>query len=107
MNHNIKIQIPLDKIESFCKKWNVSELALFGSALRSDFNINTSDLDFMITFSPGTNWGWEIVTMKDELELIFQRPVDLITKKAVEKSKNPYRKKEILEFCQVIYEQAA
>ena len=107
MNTNYKIEIPLEKIVSFCKKWNISEFAFFGSVLRDDFDPKNSDIDIMITFTPNHHWGWEIVTMKEELELIFKRPIDLITKKAIENSKNPFRKKEILESYQVVYEKVA
>lgn len=107
MNTNYQVEIPLDKIKSFCKKWQISELALFGSVLRSDFDQKNSDIDVLITFIPGHSWGWEIVTMKEELEIIFNRSIDLVTKKAIENSRNPYRKKEILESYQVVYEEAA
>ncbi len=107
MNKKYPIEIQIEKIKEFCQKWKVQELALFGSVTRNDFDKNKSDVDVLITFLPGQNWAWEIVTMKEELELIFNRPVDLLTKKAVESSKNPYRKKEILESYEVIYEQAA
>jgi len=107
MNKKYPIEIQIDKIKSFCQKWKISELALFGSITRNDFDQNKSDVDVLITFLPDQNWAWEIVTMKEELESIFNRPVDLLTKKAVENSKNPYRKKEILDSYEVIYEQAA
>ena len=107
MNTNYQIEIPLEKITAFCKKWKISELALFGSVLRSDFDQKNSDIDVLITFIPGHSWGWEIVTMKEELEIIFNRPIDLVTKSAIENSKNPYRKKEILESYQVVYDEAA
>ncbi len=101
------IDLPLEEIRKFCQKWKIKELALFGSVTREDFDQNKSDIDVLITFLPDQHWAWEIVTMKEELELIFNRPVDLLTKKAIENSRNPYRKKEILESYEVIYEQAA
>jgi predicted nucleotidyltransferase len=103
----LPIQISMNQIETFCKKWKVRELALFSSVLRKDFNPQTSDVDILISFLPGENWGLEIVTMKEELEIIFNRKVDLIEKIAVEKSRNPIRKKEILNSYEVLYEQAA
>jgi predicted nucleotidyltransferase len=30
----IQIQIPKEKIEAFCRKWQITEFALFGSVLR-------------------------------------------------------------------------
>jgi predicted nucleotidyltransferase len=103
----LPIQISMDQIEAFSKKWKVKKLALFGSVLRKDFNPQTSDIDVLISFLPGDNWGWEIVTMKEELENIFHRKVDLIGKTAIEKSRNPIRKNEILNSYEVLYEQAA
>lgn len=107
MKKKYPIEIPINKIKDFCQKWKIKELALFGSVTRDDFDQSKSDIDVLVTFLPDQHWAWEIVTMKEELELIFNRRVDLLTKKAIESSKNPYRKKEILGSYEVIYEQAA
>lgn len=102
------IEIQIDKIESFCQKWKVKEFALFGSILRVDFNPSKSDVDVLLTFLHSQNLSlFDIIDMKEELELIFKRKVDLVNKESIEKSKNPYKKKEILENYEVIYEQAA
>jgi len=106
MNVN-KVEIPVKKIEVFCQKWLVKQMAIFGSVLRDDFDPQTSDIDILIEFLPEASWGFEIATIKQELEIIFKRPVDLVSKKAIEQSRNPYRKKEILESFKVIYDQAA
>jgi predicted nucleotidyltransferase len=75
-------QIPIDKqaITEFCRKWHVTELALFGSVLRDDFGPE-SDVDVLVTFEDGFSLGWEIVTMEDELSAIVGRKADLVTKK--------------------------
>ena len=49
MKTDSKIEIPLDKIEVFCRKWKIKELSLFGSVLREDFRPD-SDVDFLVTF---------------------------------------------------------
>lgn len=41
--------------------------------------------------------------MRDELEAMFNRKVDLIVKSAIERSKNWLRRKNILESAQIIY----
>ncbi|RLA63743.1 MAG: nucleotidyltransferase [Epsilonproteobacteria bacterium] len=102
-----KIEIPIKEIEAFCKKWKVAEFALFGSVLREDFDIQKSDIDILYVFTPDAKWGWDIVDMKEELENIFGRHVDLVSKKAIEKSSNPYRKESILSSYEVIYDKAA
>ena len=95
--------MPQQKIENFCRKWKIEELALFGSVLREDFDAEKSDIDVLITFQPDVVWGWDLVEMKDELESIFGRRVDFLEKKIVERSKNYYRKKAILSAYEVIY----
>jgi len=104
---DLNINIPIKEIDAFCSKWLVKQMAIFGSALRDDFDPKTSDIDILIEFLPEASWGFEIATIKQELEEIFKKPVDLVSKKAIEKSKNPYRKKEILDSSKVIYDQAA
>ena len=48
-----------------------------------------------------------MVEMKEDLEGVFQRKVDLLSKKGVERGKNKLRKEEILNSARVIYVKAA
>ncbi|WP_200929915.1 nucleotidyltransferase family protein [Nostoc piscinale] len=97
------IELPMEQIQEFCQKWQVTEFALFGSVLRDDFRTD-SDIDILITFSPTAKRGLtETLQMRDELQAIFNRPVDLIVKAAIERSENWLRRKNILESAQVIY----
>jgi predicted nucleotidyltransferase len=41
--------------------------------------------------------------MKEELETLLEREVDLLTRRAVEQSRNWLRRREILSTAQVIY----
>jgi uncharacterized protein len=87
----------------FCRRWKVSELAVFGSALRDDFRPE-SDVDVLVTFAGGVRWSLlDLVTMQDELSNLWQRPVDLLTRRAVERSHNWIRRKAILESAEVVY----
>ena len=94
------------KIEPFCKKWMIQELAIFGSFLRVDFD-DQSDVDVLITFLPNVTWGFEIAELREELSQIFKRRIDILNKRSLEMSKNTYKKDEILKSCKVIYDQAA
>lgn len=96
------IALPQEALVEFCRRWKVEEFYLFGSVLRKDFNAN-SDVDVMVQFSPDGKWGFEIVEMKQELEKIFKRKVDLLTKKSIEESDNWIRKQEILGTAKLIY----
>lgn len=78
----------MEQIKAFCQKWQVTELALFGSVLREDFR-SDSDIDILITFSPTAKRGLtETLQMRDELQAIFNRKVDLIVKEALKRSDN-------------------
>src|SRR5687768_13820575 len=100
---NVKIKIPKAKIAEFCKRWNVSEFAIFGSALRGDFRPD-SDLDVLVSFKPQAHVTlFDMVRMQDELKDIFGRDVDLISKRGVENGRNYLRRKAILESAQVIH----
>ncbi len=84
----VKVKIPKAKIAEFCKRWNVSELAIFGSALRADFRPD-SDVDVLVSFTPEAKVSlFDMVHMQDELNQIFGRDVDLISKRGVEDSRN-------------------
>ncbi len=100
---NTAIALPMEKIAEFCHKWQITELALFGSILRDDFNPD-SDIDVLLTFAPTAQRGLtETLQMRDELQAIFERKVDLIVKAAIERSQNWLRRKNILESAQIIY----
>ena len=82
----------------------MSEFALFGSVLRDDFRPD-SDVDVLVSFPSyeATPSWFDHVDMQDELEEIFGRPVDLVSRKGVEESTNRFRKAAILGSAQVVY----
>lgn len=99
----MKLNLPDEKISEFCRKWNIVEFALFGSVLREDFRPD-SDVDVLVTFAPGSRVSlFDFPGMQDELQAIFGRPVDLLTRAGIEESRNPYRKKSILDSARVVY----
>ena len=101
--NKLKIKIPKAQIAEFCKRWSVSEFAIFGSALRGDFR-SDSDIDILVSFAPQAHVTlFDMARMQDELKAIFGREVDLISKRGVENSRNYLRRKAILESAQVIH----
>ena len=98
------IELPIRQIEAFCQRWKISEFALFGSILRDDFR-SDSDIDVMVQFSPNShNTLFDLVKMEDELKQIFNRDVDLVTRKGITNSQNYLRREAILDSAQIIYE---
>jgi predicted nucleotidyltransferase len=97
------IDLPMEAIARLGERWQATELSLFGSVLRDDFHPD-SDIDILITFAPEAKRGLtETMQMRDQLQAIFDRKVDLIVKAASERSENWLRCKNILESAQTIY----
>jgi len=97
------IMIPEATLSEFCQRWRIAELALFGSALREDFGPH-SDIDLLVRFSPDTRHTlFDMVRMQDELAELLGRPVDLVSRRGIEGSRNPIRRQAILESAEVIY----
>lgn len=97
------IKLPADKLKAFCRRWKITEFALFGSVLRDDFRPD-SDIDVLVTFAPEAGWSlFDHVTMQDELKAILGRTVDLVSRRGIERSQNYIRRKAILSSAEVIY----
>ncbi len=94
------LDIPDDNLADFCRRWKITELALFGSVLRDDFN-NESDIDVLVTFADDARWSLlDFVSVRQELQDLLGRRVDLVEKPAI---RNPFRRYEILRTYEVIY----
>lgn len=96
----INVSIDIQRIEEFCRRWKVRELSLFGSVLREDFQID-SDIDVLVDLIPGhglTLYDW--LDMIEELQVIFGRRVDLVSKSGI---RNPLRRREILRAAEAVY----
>lgn len=99
------IDLSIAVIADFCDRWQIIEFALFGSVLRDDFRPD-SDIDILYLFAEEARHTlFDLVNIKDELEVIFGRKVDLISRKGIEASLNYLRKQEILSTAITIYEQ--
>jgi predicted nucleotidyltransferase len=75
------LALPIDPITKFCQQWQIIELSLFGSILRDDFHAD-SDIDILL----------DRAQMQEELEAVLSRRVDLISKRAIDRSSNPIRR---------------
>jgi predicted nucleotidyltransferase len=99
----IQTLVSSEKIASFCNRWQMSEFALFGSAVRDDFSPQ-SDIDVLVSFAPHSNWGlFDHIQMRQELKELFGREVDLVTRRALEQSRNALLRSEILSTAKVLY----
>ena len=97
------LELGRPEVAAFCRRWKVRELAVFGSALREDFRAD-SDVDLLVTFEPDANWGLlEQVTMENELAVLLRRRVDLVSRRAIERSTNWIRRQAILDSAEVVH----
>jgi uncharacterized protein len=95
-----KISISHPELVELCKRWKITELALFGSVLSDDFRPD-SDVDVLVTFDPDANWSlFDLVELKAELKTLFGREVDLVEREGI---RNPFRRRSILSSLEVVY----
>ncbi len=99
----LAIELPMDEIRDFCRKWRIRELAVFGSVLTDEFD-DESDIDFLYTFEDDARWGlFKVGAMYMALAELLGREIAFVSKRAIENSDNPYRKREILNSYEVIF----
>ena len=89
-----------------CRRYPVERLYLFGSILTDNFDPAKSDVDIQAIFETLRNQdpierGEQMWRFWNELEVLFGRKVDLLTKPFI---RNPYLRKEVESTRQLIYE---
>jgi len=90
-------------IAVLCRKYGVARLSLFGSALRSDFDADRSDIDVLVEFLPGQHKSlFKLLDMQHALSHVFGRRVDLTTPASLSK----YFRDDVLANAQVLYDAA-
>ena len=74
-----------ETIAALCRQYGVTRLDVFGSALGSDFDLVSSDIDLVVEFAPEPQGSSarRYFDFKDSLEKLFERPVDLVELGAV------------------------
>ncbi len=71
-----------ERLAQVCRRYGVGRLDVFGSMSRGDAG-PTSDIDVLYELAPGARLGWEIENLADELAEILGRPVDLVSRRAL------------------------
>jgi predicted nucleotidyltransferase len=91
---NQQVEEKREQVAAICREHHVRRLALFGSALRDDFDASSSDLDFVVEFEPLATGAYAntYFGLIDALEQLFGRRIDLVEAGSV---RNPYFLREI------------
>ncbi len=97
----LKINIPEEKVVSFCRRNRIRKLAFFGSVLRDDFSAD-SDIDVLVEFEPDAQIGLQFFKMEQELSEILGRKVDLNTAGFLSK----YFREKVIAEAEVLYDAA-
>lgn len=90
------------QIEDLCRKLDVRRLDLFGSATGPSFDTATSDVDVLVEFDvvPGFDYFGTFFALKEGLEQILGRPVDLVSVSSI---RNPYFRESVMETREMLY----
>ena len=83
------IEIPAEQIAEICRRYGVTEMAIFGSAARDDMR-SDSDIDIMVELSEDAHLGLRFFRMEAELSQLLGRKVDLGTKRSLKPGVRPY-----------------
>ncbi len=87
------------KIIEICRKYQISELAIFGSQARGDFT-EKSDFDFLVEFQPEAQIDYfDFFDIQEKLEKVVNRKVDLVSKNGLK----PLIRQQVLSEAEVIY----
>jgi predicted nucleotidyltransferase len=91
----------ITEIERVCESHHVASLYVFGSVLTHAFG-EDSDIDFLVRFQsvPLADYFDNYQSLKNELQLIVERPIDLLEEQAV---RNPVLKRSIEQSRRLIY----
>jgi len=99
MDNTILLHIPFEELADFCRRYQVRELALFGSMLRQDHRPD-SDVDLLVSFTPVARVTFlTLARMQRELEVLLGRKVDLVPKDGLK----PIIREHILATARVLY----
>lgn len=92
------VQAKRDQIEALCRGLAVRRLDVFGSATGDSFG-SGSDVDLLVEFESATDF-YRYFDLKERLEAILERPVDLVTLSSLE---NPFFREPVMATRQTIY----
>ena len=90
------------ELNSLCRTYSVLRLEVFGSAATGKYRPEQSDLDFLVEFRelPEGSYADAYFGLQEDLENLFDRPVDLIVDSAI---RNPYFRASVNQTRQMLY----
>jgi hypothetical protein len=93
------------RLEEIARRYRVARLEIFGGFAQGDAGPD-SDVDILVTFEPDARIGLEFIALQEELETLFGRSVDLLTRASVERSPNKYFRRFAMAHTVLLYKPA-
>ena len=96
----------LEAIRALCREYGVARLEVFGSACTPEFDPERSDVDFLVDYPEGYDYGpWlgRLQELEAALSRLLSRNVDLVTASAL---RNRWFRREAAKTRMVIYDAA-
>ena len=99
---NLVLDQKRKEVIDLCRRSGARRLVAFGSVVRVDFDPLRSDLDFLVAFdnTAPTVFAQAYFELKEGLESLFGRPVDLVTESSLV---NPYFRQRVASESQTVY----
>lgn len=90
------------EIQAICRRFGVRRLDLFGSAASGHDRQQTHDLDFLVDLGdlPPKEYAEAYFSLREALEHLFSRPVDLVTAPGL---RNPFFKQRLEQTRSMLY----
>jgi len=89
-----------DDMVRLCKKYCVTELSIFGSAIRNDFT-QSSDVDILVSFEKDSKITlFDMVELEEKFSQLLNREADIVERESI---RNPMRRHKILSTREIIY----
>lgn len=88
----------MERLREVCERYGVASLEVFGSVARGE-DSGQSDIDVLYVLKPGVRLGFRLFDLEDELADVFDRPVDLVARRSV----NKYLREQVLADAQPLY----
>lgn len=103
MNLTTLIKERYNEFVNLCIEHNVDKIYAFGSSITDHFDPKNSDIDIIvkINIEEPADRGEALLSLWDNLELLFNRKVDLLTEDSI---RNPYLKSNIDRTKKLIYD---
>ena len=93
------IDLPMEVLADFCRRWKITRLEIFGSALRENFGPK-SDIDLLVEFAPEAEISLlDWAKCQRELAALFHRRVDLVPRDCLK----PLIRDAVLASAKVLY----